>query len=208
MPRGVSRDAKHFRELLEKAVVLVDGGSDGYLDIGAGESDPIWVAIMVDVSGYGPHVGTVYAYQNRFHGNPDEPLQEAEEMLEEWKRENEGDYLRELEEEWGERADEVFRETFDGWSFRLNPREFGEAIRGTDAEKYFDLEDSHKEKLEELEDKLGELLAFYKKNEADYESEGVSSSDVKARSGRIERLLGAGDLQAAEREIEALDKIL
>ena len=206
--RGVSRDAKHFRELLEKAVVLVDGGSDGYLDVGAGNGDPIWAAIMVDVSGYGPHVGVVCAYQNRFHGNPDTPLQAADEMLEEWKRKHEGDYLRELEEEYGERADEVFCETFDGWSFRLDPREFGEAIAGTDAEKYFDLEDSHKEKRQELEEKLSELLDFYKKNETDYESEGVSPKDVKGRSSHIERLLGAGDLQAAEREIYALEKII
>ena len=218
MPRGVSRDAKHFRDVLESAVMLVDGGSDGGLDVGAGESDPIWVGIMVDVSGYGPHVGTIWAMQNRYHGNPDEPLQEAEELLEAWKHEHEADYYKELEkderaehpdlsdqefwDEYGHEVDAAFRENFDGWSFKLDPREFEEAIRGTDAAKYFDLTDSHKERREELAERLGDLRKFY----ARYEDE-VSPEDVKTRSNLIERHLETGDLDAAEREIDALDKL-
>jgi hypothetical protein len=222
MPRGVSRDAKHFRDVLEEGVILVDGGADGVIDIGAGPDDPVWVGIMVDVMGYGPHTGTIYAYQNRYHGNPDEPLQEAETLLEDWEREHFAEdqkerfeeYLKELEEEhpdmdpeeresqaW-QQADEASRETHDGWSFRLNPREFGDAIRGTKAAKYIDVHDSHAERREELQEKLADLRRFY----ARYEDE-ISPKEVRERSDRIERLLAAGDLDAAEREIDALDKL-
>lgn len=223
MPRGVSRDAKHFREVLEGAVILVDGDADGYIDIGAGKDDPVWVGIIVDVMGYGPHTGTIYAYQNRYHGNPDEPLQAAEELLEEWEREHYAEdekeryeeRLKELEEEkpdmspeeresqaW-QYAEEARRETYDGWSFRLNPREFGEAIRGTEAEKYIDTHDSHAERREELRERLADLRRFL----ARYEDE-ISPKEVATRSENILHLLDVtGDLDAAEREIDALDKL-
>lgn len=202
MPRGVSKDIKHFEDVLEKGVILVAGDAEGHIDIGA-EDEPVWVAIVVNVEGYGPHTGAIYAYQNRFHGNADTPLQEAYEILEEWEREHHGDYLKELEEEYGDRANEIFTETFDGWSFKLDPREFGEAIRHTKAAKFIDLEDSHAEHREELRDKLKELRTLY----ARYEDE-VSPKEVKERSKRIEQLLEAGDLKAAEREIDALDKLV
>lgn len=220
MPRGVSKDAKHFREVLEEGVVLVNGGADGYIDVGAGEDDPVWVSIVVDVQGYGPHTGVIYANQNRYHGGPDAPLQEAFEMLEEWKREHAADYLKELigdqlkdaseKGEWltrdeaHQRAGEMFRETFDGWSFKLKPREFGEAIRGTKAEKYIDLEDSHKERLAELQERLDYLRDL----DARYPEDEAHSKEVKDRSVHIERLLQADDLRPAEREIDALDKFV
>jgi hypothetical protein len=121
----------------------------------------------------------IYAYQNRYHGNPDEPLQNAYEMLEEWKREHYGDDLEELEleEEWGERANEVFTESFDGWSFRLDPREFGEAIRGSKAEKYIDLTDSHKEQREELQERLDYLRDL----DARHPEDEAHSKEVRER---------------------------
>lgn len=204
MPRGVSKDIKHFEDVLEKGVILVDGGADGHIDVGAGKDDPVWVSIVVDVEGYGPHTGVIYAYQNRYHGNPDEPLQNAYELLEEWKREHFADDLKELEEEWGERADEIFRETFDGWSFKLDPREFGEAIRGTKASKYIDLEDSHKELRAELQERLDYLRDL----DARYPEDEAHSKEVRERAARIERLLDAEDLRPAERETEALDKFV
>lgn len=202
MPRGVNKNVKDFEDVLEKGVILVDGGADGYIDIGAEDDDPVWVSIVVNVEGYGPHTGTIYAYQNRFHGNPDEPLQNAYELLEEWEREHHGDYLKELEEEYGDRANEVFTETFDGWSFKLDPREFGEAIRGTKAEKYIDVHDSHAERREELKERLDYLRDLYAKYEDEF-----PPKEMKERVTRIEGLLKGGDLRAAEREIEVLDKL-
>jgi len=178
MPRGVSRDAKHLREVLDEGVHLVNGDADGSIDVAAGA--PVFVGIVVDVTGYGPHTGTIYAMQNPYHGNPDEPLQEASEMLEEWKHEHYDDYYKELVAEQleelkkeGKRgrdledlahqnADELFRETFDGWSFQLDPGEFGKAIKGTDASKYIETYNSEKESFdprsEDLHKKL--LTAF------------------------------------------------
>lgn len=218
MPRGVSKDAEHFRKVLDEGVLLVDGEVDGSIDVGAGKDEPVWVGIIVDVTGYGPHVGAIYAMQNRYHGNADEPLQEAEELLENWKHEHEADYYKELErdarakhpglsdekfwDKYGHEVDAAFRETFDGWSFKLDPREFGEAIRGTEATKYISTHDSHAERHEELLEKLKELLAFC----ARYEDE-IPPKEVKERSERIMRLLVSEDLDAAEREIDSLDKL-
>lgn len=218
MPRGISRDAAHLRNVLDEGVVLVDGGSDGNIDVGAGKNEPVWVGIMVDVSGYGPHVGTIWAMQNRYHGNADEPLQEAEELLETWKHEHEDDYYKELEKDaraehpdlsetefWdkhGHEIDAAFRENFDGWSFKLDPREFGEVIRDTKVKKYIDTYDSHAERREELREKLRDVRAFC----ARYEDE-IPPREVKSRSARIERLLETGDLDEAEREIDSLHKL-
>jgi hypothetical protein len=218
MPRGVSRDATHLKDILDKGVILVDGDADGTIDVGAGKDDPVWVGIIVDVSGYGPNTGTIYAMQNRYHGNADEPLQAAEELLETWKHEHEADYYKELErdaraehpdlsdqefwDEYGHEVDAAFRENFDGWSFKLDPREFGEAINGTDAEKYIKTYDSHAEKREELRERLREVRAFCER----YEDE-IPPREVKERSTRIERLLESGDLDEAEREIESLHQL-
>jgi hypothetical protein len=212
MPRGVSKDSKHLRSVLDEGVILVDGDSDGTIDVGADKDEPVWVGIIVDVSGYGPHTGTIWAMQNRYHGNADEPLQEADELLEQWKHEHYEDHYKELvadaikdglsEEDAYQRADEWFRETHDGWSFKLDPREFGEAIKGSKAEKYIKTYDSHAERREELREKLRDVRAFC----ARYEDE-IPPKEVKERSVRIEKLLESGDLDAAEREIDSLDKL-
>lgn len=138
MPRGVHTDANHLHELLARAVLLQEDRVEGSVDLN--DDDPVYVGIIVDVDGYGPHVGAMYVEQNRFHGHPDSALQEADEILTEWKLEHYSDYLEELEEEYGEDAMDVFTETFDGWAFKLSPHEFAEAIAGTDAEKFVDIE--------------------------------------------------------------------
>jgi hypothetical protein len=146
MPRGVSKDAKHFRQILEEGVILVGGEADGSIDLDDDAS--VFVSIVVNVTGYGPHVGAIYAMQNRFHGNPDEPLQEAYGILEEWEMDHNLDYFKELEEEYGEDASDVFTETFDGWSWELSPEEFADAIEGTAATKYIE---THSEEDEDDE---------------------------------------------------------
>ena len=144
MPRGVSGDAKHFREWLEKGVILVGGEADGSIDVDDDRSD-VYVSIVVNVTGYGPHVGAIYAMQNRFHGNADEPLQEAYQILEDWELDHNPDYFAELEKEHGEDASDVFTETFDGQSWHLTAAEFADAIEGTDAEKYIDTHSSEED---------------------------------------------------------------
>jgi len=146
MPRGVSKDVAHFREILEKGVILVGGEAEGSIDVD--DDDPVFVSIVVNVTGYGPNTGAIYAMQNRFHGNADEPLQAAYEILEEWEREHNPDYYEELEDEYGDEASAVFTETFDGWSWKLPAKDFADAIEGTDATKYID---THSEEDEDEE---------------------------------------------------------
>jgi hypothetical protein len=148
MPRGIHNDAKHLREILEKGVILdkdrVDGDS-----IKLDDSDPVYVGIIVDVNGYGPHVGAMYVEQNRFHGSVDGALQGADEILEQWTLDNTSkEDIDELEDEYGDDWMSVLTETFDGWGFKVSASEFAEAIRGTDAEKFVDIE-PEEEELEE-----------------------------------------------------------
>jgi len=131
-----SGDAKEFREWLEEGVILIDGEGD---PINLDDETPVHVAIAVDVLGYGPHTGAIYAMQNPFHGSADAVLQAAVEVLEEWKMQHEQDYLKELEEEYGDDAFEVFTETIDAVTWKLTPQEFAAAIKGTDAEKYIEV---------------------------------------------------------------------
>jgi vacuolar-type H+-ATPase subunit I/STV1 len=148
MPRGVSKDANHLREILEKGVILI--GGEGSVDLN--DDDPVFVGIIVNVTGYGPHVGAIYTMQNRFHGNPDEPLQEAHQILEEWEMDHNMDYFKELEKEHGDSASEVFTETFDGWSWELTPQELADAIEGTGAEKFIEVEEAEEEETVEEDD--------------------------------------------------------
>lgn len=134
-------DANHFVGHLKNNVILVAGEAES---IDLDDEDPIFVAIVVNVTGYGPHPGAIYAEQNRFHANGDSALEEAHEILEEWEREH---YPAESEEDEEHRT-----ETFDGLVWKLTPQEFEDAIRGTPAVKFLDLEDELGEDEEDEED--------------------------------------------------------
>jgi hypothetical protein len=141
MPRGMkpSEDAEHFREWLDKGVILRDG--EGSVNVS--DDDPVWVAIVVDVQGYGPHEGAIYADQNRYHASADTALQEAYEILETYERDNiSKEYRAELEKEWGDRADEIMTETYDAVIWKLDPKEFAKAIKGSKAAKFISVYDS------------------------------------------------------------------
>jgi hypothetical protein len=147
MPRGIHRDAEHLHDLLDKGVILDKDRVDGSVDL----NDPteVYVGIIVDVSGYGPHIGALYVDQNRYHGSPDTALQGADEILTEWMLEHYSDHLADLEKEWGDEALSILTETFDGWAFELSPHEFVRAIAGTKAEGLVDVEPVEEEELEE-----------------------------------------------------------
>lgn len=146
--RNPSKNADHFREWLEKGVILVDGEMD-FLDLN--DPTPVHVAIAVIVEGYGPHHGAIFINQNRFHSHPNIALQNAVEILEEWLLEHRADELRELEEEYGEEALDVFHENIDALTWTLPAREVANAIKGTDAAKFIEVENDGAEgKLEQL----------------------------------------------------------
>lgn len=130
------RDAEHFHEWLKKGAILIDGEGDS---INLDDETPVHVAIAVDVEGYGPHTGAIYAMQNRYHGSADAVLQPAVEVLEEWMLKHYQDHFKELEKEYGDDALDVFTETIDAVTWVLTPREFAAAIKGTDAEKYVEV---------------------------------------------------------------------
>jgi hypothetical protein len=133
-----NRDPANLREFIERGVILIGGDTDGVR-----LSDPalVYVSIVVNVVGYGPHTGAIYAYQNAYHGNADEALQNAYEILEDWEMEHNLDYFRELEEEYGDEASGVFTETFDGLGWKLSAAQFAAAIAGTKAEEFIEVDE-------------------------------------------------------------------
>lgn len=124
MPRA-QETVEEFKEFLEKAVILVTGESSSYIDPHAEE---VHVAIVVNVTGYGPHVGAIYVDQNRFHASADTALEGAHELLEEWER----DHYPDAEEN---------TETFEGRTWTLPALKFTEAIYGTKAEEFIDVDE-------------------------------------------------------------------
>ena len=132
-------DAKHFSQYLREGVILVGGDEEGSIDVS--DETPVFVSIVVNVTGYGPHVGAIYAVQNEYHGSTDAALQEAYEILEDWEMDHNPDYFAELEAEHGDDASSVFTETFDGLTWELSAKEFADAIEGTEAEKYINIQE-------------------------------------------------------------------
>lgn len=133
-----SSDAKDFENHLKNNVILVAGEADS---VSLDDDDPIFVAIVVNVTGYGPHPGAIFAHQNRFHATEDSALEGAHEVLEEWEREH---YPAESDEDEEHRT-----ETFDGLVWQLTPEEFADAICETSAVKFLGLEDEFEEEDEE-----------------------------------------------------------
>ena len=125
MPRGISKDLKNFKETLEKGVILVGGEVVDNNSIDPDDDAPVSVAIIVDVTGYGPHVGAISAVQG---GHPDAALEVAHEILEEWERDH-----------YPEADEDTRTETFDGQVWTLPVEDFVAAIKGTPAEKHIDI---------------------------------------------------------------------
>lgn len=132
------RDAEALREMLDKGVILVDGDMEGTIDLD--DDDPVFVALVMDVSGYGPHTASIYAIQNRYHASPDAALQPAYEVHEAWMEEHYKDHLKELyqdakaeglddDEAW-QQADEQFRENMTATGYKLTPMEAFKVIQG------------------------------------------------------------------------------
>jgi len=137
MPRGISKDLENFKETLEKGVILVGGEVVDNNSIDIDDDTPVSVAIVVDVTGYGPHPGAISAVQ----GHVDAALEVAHEILEEWTREHYPPADAD--------ADETLTETFDGIMWELPAEDFVAAIKGTAAEKYIDVVEYEEEDDEE-----------------------------------------------------------
>lgn len=137
-PKKKHRDTQEFEEFLDKAVILVAGDASGVIDPNAEE---VHVAIVVNVTGYSPHVGAIYADQNRFHASTDSALEEAHEILEAWEEEHYPD------------ADPEHRtETFDGRTWTLPAAELADAIYNRKAEEFIDVEGEYEDEDDEDEE--------------------------------------------------------
>lgn len=139
MPK--KQDVGEFKEVLDKGVILVAGDGD-VIDLD--DPEPVRVAIMFDVNGFGPHVGAIWAMQR---GHVDEALEAADELLEEWTLDHYPDV-----------DPDNFTETFDGRTWTLSVEDFAEAIKGTAVEKFIEVaEDEEEENLEEGTDPVIEV---------------------------------------------------
>jgi hypothetical protein len=148
--RYEAQSAEDFARDLNKAFIIVQ--ADGSVD--ECSDDPVYVAIMYDESGYGPHTASLCVEQawRGDSGGADTALQCADEMHEEWLREHYSDHLEELMEERlaehvkdyldanpgasneeaidavqeaaYQEAEEWFRETTNGFFYKMSAGEF------------------------------------------------------------------------------------
>ena len=120
----LERDPTSLKEFLRRSVLLVGGDVDGGGGIDMNDRDPVYVAVVVDVTSYGRHQGAIFAVQNRFRGHLDAALEGGAVILEEWLREHYGIETN---------------ENFEARAWKLSADEFAMAIRGTDATKYIEI---------------------------------------------------------------------
>lgn len=81
------------RALTEGCFPLRGCESEGTIDLN--DSDPVYIAVAVEVYGYGPHPGVMYVDQNRYHASADSALQGACEILEDHRRDANRDEFNE-----------------------------------------------------------------------------------------------------------------
>lgn len=127
-----SKPGNEFKDFLENNAILVAGDGD-VIDLD--DREPVRVAIIVNVTGYGPHTGAIYAMQR---GNEEEALEAAHEILEEWERDH-----------YPEADEDTRTETFDGRSWTLDPTEFADAIEHTSATKFIEISEDEEEEEDE-----------------------------------------------------------
>lgn len=97
-----------------RSVVLV--GGKGEVDIAM--KSAVYVAIVHDGSGFNP-AAVIVADQNQYHDLSSEVLEEAYEILKDRDMKDES-RVKELQDEWGDRWDEILTEAYDGkvWTFQ------------------------------------------------------------------------------------------
>lgn len=128
--------APDLKGLLENGVILRDG--EGWIKLT--DEDPVHIAIVADVQGYGPHEAAIFVDQNRYHASPDLALQGAYDILEQYMMNHNADHVKELMDEWGDEWDSILTETFDGWTWKMSADDAVAVILGTDAEGFVQID--------------------------------------------------------------------
>lgn len=197
MPRGVSKDPKHFKKILDEGVILVAGDGDV---IELDDPEPVRVGIIFDVNGFGPHVGAIYAMQR---GHVDEALQAADELLEEWTLEK---YPESID-------NEHFTETFDGFAWTLSPEDFADAIEGTTATKFIETTGEEEEDAREMNENS---RVVKEPNDARDILSGLGQyithegHDAPRESARISRMIAGvrGNSDRADKVLEEVNRLV
>lgn len=202
-----SEDAAGLRRILggtqEGRGVILTGG-EGSIDVDS--EDPVHIAVVFDVQGYGPHIGAIYADQNRYHASSDTALQAAYEILEQEVLDSaDPEYIKELEDEWGDEWHDILTETIDGQTWTLSARDAFSAIRGTEAMDYIDVYDDEGNELSGANP-----YADYSDERLDRASDALSEKIYRLRSkfrpprGQIKRLSAQLDEMLEELERRGL----
>lgn len=108
---------------LRGAVVVAGEGQ-----VNLGDRGPVYVALVHDGSGFNPRA-VVVVDQNPYHDLSDDVLSTAFEIIEDEAMKNKS-HVKEIQEEWGERWEEILTEGFDGkvWTFH-NPYHAAAALK-------------------------------------------------------------------------------
>src|SRR5436190_16625652 len=121
-----------------RAVVLI--GGEGY--IGTDKEGPVYISIVHDGSGFNP-AAAIAVSQNRYHDLSQDTLEEAFEILEDHDEKN-VEHVRELQEEWGDRWEEILTEAYEGktWVFKDPVLAASAILTVPGMRKYIEIEDA------------------------------------------------------------------
>jgi hypothetical protein len=137
----MTKNQEGLAEYLQGVTIL-----DGKGSIDLGDSGPVYVSVVHDGSSF--HPGAVIVVdQNYFRDLSNDTLQEAFEIMQDRVERGSPDYVKEVQEEWGDQWQEILTETFDGksWTFK-SPKDAAEVIAADKwASKSVEITDSSKE---------------------------------------------------------------
>jgi hypothetical protein len=132
------KSGEDLRRALEGNFIIQ--GGDGWITLD--DPDPVHIAVVYAVDGYGPHEAAIFVDQNRYHASGDTALQGAYEILEQYWWENYSGHYDELVKDYGEQEVQdygMFTEHFEGIIWELSAQEAADAIRGTDADLFIEI---------------------------------------------------------------------
>lgn len=138
-PGGRSRETREL-EIWLKACVLI--GGEGEIDIAM--KGPVYIAIVHDGSGFNP-AAAIAVDQNQYHDLSNDVLEKAYEVLQDHNMKNEA-YVKELQDEWGDRWEEILTEAYDGkvWTFQKAAHAANAILTDKDAKRLIGIEDPAK----------------------------------------------------------------
>lgn len=171
MGRFDSKSREELERYLQGVAII---GGEGSLRLDS--AGPAYVAIIHDGSGFVPGAA-IAVDQNPYHDLSNDVLETAHEIMAEDAKKDEK-YVAELQEEWGDRWEDILTDSFGGKVWTLSPAEAAAAIRTYPrAARYVEIEDA------EFDVVVGNVGGVYHGNDYDAAHKAYREYVAQSKSG-------------------------